>query len=61
MGQVSVGIVPQSSRRKTGYVIRVAPIARPEPDYDKLARAFSELSQLIREGKDGDHGSGSSS
>ena len=61
MGQVSLGTVPKPSRRKTGYVIRVATIARPEPDYDKLAHAFSELAQLIREGKDRDHGSGPSS
>ncbi|MEV7828397.1 hypothetical protein [Microbacterium enclense] len=44
MGQRALGTVLQPSRRKTGYVIRVAPIARPEPDYEKLARAFSELS-----------------
>ncbi|MEV7828395.1 hypothetical protein AB0N91_13455 [Microbacterium enclense] len=61
LGQVSFGDVPQPTRRKTGYAIRVAPVVNPEPDYEKLAGAFFELARLIREGKDRDPDSGSSS
>lgn len=52
MGQVSLGEVPQRSRHKAGYVIRVAPVVNPEPNYDKLAYALLEQVKLIREQKD---------
>lgn len=61
LGQISLGDVPQPTRRKAGYVVRVAPVVNPEPDYEKLAGAFFELARLIREGKDRDPDSGSSS
>lgn len=54
LGQVSFGDVPQSTRRKTGYAVRVAPVVSAEPDYEKLAGAIFELARLIREGKDRD-------
>lgn len=61
LGQVSLGDVLRPTRRKAGYVVRVAPVVNPEPDYEKLAGAFFELARLIREGKDRDPDSGSSS
>ncbi|QRY40573.1 hypothetical protein JVX92_14010 [Microbacterium hominis] len=51
MGQISLARVPTNSRKK-GYVVRVAPIVNPHPDYDMLARAFLEQARLMREGKE---------
>jgi len=61
LGRASLGDVPQPTRRKAGYVVRVAPVVNPEPDYEKLAGAFFELARLIREGKDRNPDSESSS
>jgi len=49
MGQISLGRAP--TRRKTEYIVRAAPIMRPEPNYEKLARALWSLAELIREGE----------
>ena len=57
MGQISLERVPTTMRRK-GYVVRVAPIMNPHPDYDMLARAFLEQASLMRAGKERPRDSG---
>lgn len=50
LGQISLDRVPTPAWNK-GYVVRVAPIVNPHPDYDKLAWAFMEQTRLMQEGK----------